>query len=157
MITFEMQIESMMHHKDLIPTVAQWYLAAFGTKETTIEQCEEILRSRLNDDCLSCCFLAFIEDEFVGTVSLTANDIPTKPELSPCIAHLFVSEQYRCQNIGQSLVEYAKQKLKEMNFQTAYLYTVNKTVHKWYEKLGWKIIGGGYSNGIEIKIMECGL
>ncbi len=149
-----LKIIPLANRKDLIPTVTQWYLAAFGRKETTIEQCEEILRSRLNTDRLTCCFLAFIEDEVVGTVSLTANDIPTKPELSPCVTHLFVSEKYRRQNIGQSLVEYAKQKSRKMNFRKAYLYTTNKTIHKWYEKLEWKIIGEGISNGFAIKIME---
>ncbi|MBQ3564875.1 MAG: GNAT family N-acetyltransferase [Alphaproteobacteria bacterium] len=148
------KIDLLINHEDLIPIVAQWYLAAFGTKETTIEQCKEILKSRLNTDGLNCCLLAFIEGEVVGTVSLTANDIPTKPELSPCVTHLFVSERYRCQNIGQSLVEYAKQKSKDMNFKKAYLYTTNETIHKWYGKLGWKIIGEGISNGFEIKIME---
>ncbi|MBR1733867.1 MAG: GNAT family N-acetyltransferase, partial [Alphaproteobacteria bacterium] len=99
----------------------------------------------------------FIEDEVVGTVSLTANDIPTKSDLNPCVTQLFVSEKYRHQGIGQSLVKYAKQKLKDMNFQKAYLYTTNKTIHEWYEKLGWKIIDEGIVYDIAIKIMECEL
>ncbi|MBR1734556.1 MAG: GNAT family N-acetyltransferase, partial [Alphaproteobacteria bacterium] len=102
-------------------------------------------------------FLAFIEDEVVGTVSLTANDIPTKSDLNPCVTQLFVSEKYRHQSIGQSLVKYAKQKLKDMNFQKAYLYTTNKTIHEWYEKLGWKIIDESIVYDIAIKIMECEL
>ena len=152
-----LKVAPLTNHKDLIPTVAQWYLAAFGRKETTLERCQEVLQNRLNTDCLNCCFLAFIDDEVVGTVSLTANDIPSKPELSPCVTHLFVSEKYRCKNIGQSLIEYAKQKSKEMNFRKAYLYTTNKTIYKWYEKLGWKIIDEDIANGIEIKIMEYNL
>ena len=122
----EIQIESLVSHKDLIPTITHWYLAAFGTKETTTEQCEEILKNRLNTNGLNCCLLAFIKCEVVGTVSLTANDIPTKSELSPCVTHLFVSEKYRGQNVGQSLVEYAEQKLKDMNFEKAYLYVPSR-------------------------------
>ena len=149
-----LQIEPLACHEKLIPTIAQWYLSAFGRKETTVEKCEERLRSRLNTDCLDCCFVAFFDDAVVGTVSLTTNDIPGEPAFTPCIAHLFVVEECRHKNIGRKLVEYAKQKLKNLNFQKAYLYTTDKTIHEWYERLGWKIIDNGVSNGIEIKILE---
>lgn len=111
MMKSELQIDSLVRHQNLIPTVAQWYLSAFGRNETTLEKCENALRNRLNTDSLDCCFLAFIEGKVVGTVSLTANDIPTKPTLTPCVTQLFVSEKYRHKNIGQSLVKFAEHKL----------------------------------------------
>ena len=156
MMKSEIKIESLVSHKNLIPTIAQWYFSVFARQGTTIEKCEKALLNRLNTDCLDCCFLAFVEDEVVGTVSLTAHDIPNT-ELSPCVTQLFVLEKYRHESIGQSLVEYAKQKLKEMKFPKAYLYTTNKTIHEWYEKLGWRIIEEGFIDDIEIKIMECEL
>ena len=64
-----------------------------------------------------------VEGKVVGTISLIANDILT-----------FLK------NIGQSLVEFAERKLRDMGFQKAYLYTTNKTIHGWYAKLSWKII-----------------
>lgn len=36
-----------------------------------------------------------VEGKVVGTISLIANDILTKPTLTPCITQLFVSEKYR--------------------------------------------------------------
>jgi len=154
MMLENLQIESLALHQDLIPIVAQWYLSAFGSNETTLEKCENALRNRLNTNSLDCCFLAFIEGEVVGTVSLTANDIPTKPTLSPCVTQLFVSEKYRHKHVGQSLVEFAERKLRDMGFKKAYLYTTNKTIHEWYAKLGWKIIGGDTVYDIDIKIMK---
>ncbi|MCR5225049.1 MAG: GNAT family N-acetyltransferase [Alphaproteobacteria bacterium] len=127
---FEMiKIEPLARHQNLIPTVAKWHLSVFAKPETTLEKCENALRNRLNTDSLNSCFLAFVENEIVGTVSLTANDIPTNPLLSPCVTQLFVSEKYRHKHIGQSLVEFAEQKLKDMNFKKAYLYTTNETIH----------------------------
>ncbi len=157
MILENLQVDLLAHHQDLIPIIAQWYLSAFGRNETTLEKCVDTLRNRLNTDSLDCCFLAFIEGKVVGTVSLTANDIPTKPTLTPCVTQLFVSEKYRHKNIGQSLVEFAEHKLRDMGFQKAYLYTTNKTIHEWYQQLGWKIIGEGTVHDINIKIMERGL
>ena len=150
-----LKIEPLAYHKNLIPLVAQWLLSAFGTEKSSLEKCEKVLETRMNTDCLNCCFLAFYEDLPIGTVSLVANDIPKHPILTPCISHLFVLEKYRHQNIGRNLIEFAKQKLQEMNFDEAYLFTTDPNIHNWYEKLGWKIIGDDVLNDIPIKIMKC--
>ena len=138
-----------------VSTVAQWYLDNFSRDDTTIEYCEKKLRNRLNIDKLDMCFLYFCNDVMpVGTVSLAANDIPKHPKLTPCISNLFVSEKFRKQKIGEYLVAFAKQKLRKLGFEKAYLYTTNPTIHVWYEKLGWKIIGEDSLFDIRIRIME---
>jgi N-acetylglutamate synthase-like GNAT family acetyltransferase len=68
-----------------------------------------------------------------------------------------VAEKYRRQQIGENLIEYAKQKAKDFGFEKLYLYTTDKTVHLWYEKLGWKIIKEDVMRGFDIKIMETNL
>ncbi len=138
-----------------VSTVAQWYLDNFSRDDTTIEYCEKKLRNRLNIDKLDMCFLYFCNDVMpVGTVSLAANDIPKHPKLTPCISNLFVAEKFRKQKIGEYLVAFAKQKLRKLGFEKAYLYTTNPTIHVWYEKLGWKIIGEDSLFDIRIRIME---
>lgn len=138
-----------------VPTVAQWYLDNFSRDDTTIEYCEKKLRNRLNIDKLDMCFLYFCNDAMpVGTVSLAANDIPKHPKLTPCISNLFVAEKFRKRKIGEHLVAFAKQKLYELGYEKAYLYTTNPTIHVWYEKLGWRIIGEDSLFNIRIRIME---
>jgi N-acetylglutamate synthase-like GNAT family acetyltransferase len=51
-----------------------------------------------------------------------------------------VAEKYRHRKIGEKLIEHAKQQAKDFGFEKMYLYTTDKTIHLWYEKLGWKII-----------------
>ena len=152
-----LKIEPLADHKDLIQTVAQWYLLAFGAQRSSLEKCENKLRTRLNTDRLDCCFLAFLDDKPIGTVTLAANDIPKCPQLTPCISHLFVLENYRHQALGRRLLEYAQQTLKFMHFNEAYLFTTDPTIHHWYKKLGWQVIGEDVFNDMPIKIMKCNL
>ena len=152
-----LQITPLVDCKGCLSMIAGWYLSAFGKEETTLNSCKEKLLERLNTDILNVCYVAFEDNKPVGTISLTQNDIPTASTLSPCIANLFVVEQYRHKNIGRKLIEYAKTKLKAMNFPKVYLYTTNKTIHEWYQKLGWKIISQGKIYDFEIKVMECEL
>jgi N-acetylglutamate synthase-like GNAT family acetyltransferase len=68
-----------------------------------------------------------------------------------------VVEKYRRQKIGEALVNYAKQQARNFGFEKMYLYTTDKTIHLWYEKLGWKIIKEDVIGKFDIKIMETSL
>lgn len=126
----ELQIKPLVDCQDQLSVVAEWYLASFSMKDTTLEICKEKLLERLNTGILDICYVAFCEHRAVGTVSLTKNDIPGVPTLTSCIANLFVAPEYRHKNIGRELMGYAKAILKTMNFPKAYLYTTDKTIHE---------------------------
>jgi GNAT superfamily N-acetyltransferase len=155
-----MKIDYLANHQYLIPIVAQWYFEAWRrfSENLSIEHTKLKLAWRLNTDKLDICFLCFgDDDELVGTFSLTQKDIPNNKDFSPCLSNLFVAEKYRRQQIGENLIEYAKQKAKDFGFEKLHLYTTDKTVHLWYEKLGWKIIKEDVMRGFDIKIMETNL
>ena len=153
----DLHVVPLVDYKDILPVIAGWYFSAFGKEGTTFELCKKKLLGRLNTEALDICYVAFEGNEPIGTVSLTQNDIPTASNLTPCIANVFVIPKHRHKNIGRKLVEHAKLKLKAMNFHKAYLYTTNKTIHQWYQKLGWEIISEGKIYNFDIKIMECEL
>jgi N-acetylglutamate synthase-like GNAT family acetyltransferase len=98
-----------------------------------------------------------VDNELIGTFSLTQKDITNNEQFSQCLANLFVAEKYRRRKIGEKLIEYAKQKAKDFGFEKLYLYTTDKTVHMWYKKLGWKIIKEDIVHKFDIKIMETSL
>ncbi|MDR2645980.1 MAG: GNAT family N-acetyltransferase [Holosporaceae bacterium] len=156
-----MRIECLAHHQHFIPTVARWYFDAWGkySENSSIESAKARLANRLNTDKLNICFLCFNDcaNELIGTFSLTQKDIPNNEDFSPCLSHLFVIEKYRRQKIGEALVNYAKQQARKCGFEKMYLYTTDKTVHLWYEKLSWKIIKEDVIGKFDIKIMETNL
>jgi GNAT superfamily N-acetyltransferase len=157
-----MKINYLANHQHLIPTVAQWYFDAWSrfseNPSLLLEQIDVKFQKRQNTDRLDICFLCFgDDDELVGTFSLTQKDIPNNEDFSPCLSNLFVAGKYRRQKIGEKLIEYAKQQAKNFGFEKIYLYTIDKTVHLWYEKLGWKIIKEDIVRKFDIKIMETNL
>jgi N-acetylglutamate synthase-like GNAT family acetyltransferase len=97
------------------------------------------------------------KSELIGTFSLTQKDIPHNEIFSPCLSHLFVIEKYRRQKIEEALVNYAKQQTRNFGFEKIYLYTTDKTVHLWYEILGWIIIKEDVIGKFDVKIMETSL
>ena len=153
----DLRVAPLIDYKDILPVIAGWYLSAFGKEGTTFELCKKKLLGRLNTEALDICYVAFEGNEPIGTVSLTQNDIPTASNLTPCIANLFVIPKHRHKNIGREMIEYAKATLKSMDFSKAYLYTTDKTIHNWYQKLGWEITDNGKICNFKIKIMKCEL
>jgi GNAT superfamily N-acetyltransferase len=79
---------------------------------------------------------ALLNDEFVGTGSLIADDeLPDAPEPGPWIAAVFVAEWARRQGIGEALIDSLTSRARELGFTTVYLYTEHGA--PWYEKMGW--------------------
>ena len=79
---------------------------------------------------------ALLNDEFVGTGSLIADDeLPDAMEPGPWIAAVFVAEWARRQGIGEALIDSLTSRARELGFSTVYLYTEHGA--PWYEKMGW--------------------
>jgi GNAT superfamily N-acetyltransferase len=79
---------------------------------------------------------ALLNDEFVGTASLIADDeLPDAPEPGPWIAAVFVAQWARRQGIGEALIDSLTARARELGFSTVYLYTEHGA--PWYEKMGW--------------------
>lgn len=79
---------------------------------------------------------ALLNDEFVGTGSLIADDeLPDAMEPGPWIAAVFVAEWARRQGIGEALIHSLTSRARELGFSTVYLYTEHGA--PWYEKMGW--------------------
>jgi GNAT superfamily N-acetyltransferase len=79
---------------------------------------------------------ALLNDEFVGTGSLIADDeLPHAPEPGPWIAAVFVAEWVRRQGIGEALIDSLTSRARELGFSAVYLYTEHGA--PWYEKMGW--------------------
>jgi predicted N-acetyltransferase YhbS len=128
------------------------------SENPSLESTKARLAERLNTDKLDICFLCFNDDdELIGTFSLTQRDIPNNEQFSPCLSNLFVEGKYRKQKIGEMLINYAKQQARNFGFGKMYLYTTDKTVHLWYEKLGWEVIKEEVIGKFPIKIMEANL
>ncbi|MDR2396524.1 MAG: GNAT family N-acetyltransferase [Puniceicoccales bacterium] len=153
------RIDYLANHPNLISTVAAWYVKMWWKfrANPSIRHAKTRLLNHLNIDKPNICFLYFRNHKLVGTASLTEKDIPNNEIFSPCLSNLFVMEQCRRQKIGENLIGYAKLQAKNLGFKKIYLYTTDATVHRWYQKLNWKIIKKDVVRGCDIKIMAANL
>lgn len=79
---------------------------------------------------------AFIDDEFVGSASLIADDeLPDASEPGPWVAAVYVAESARGQGVGSALVKDLLRRASELQIERVYLYTQHGA--PWYEAMGW--------------------
>ena len=78
-------------------------------------------------------------DTFMGTVSLIASDLDSRPQYTPWLAALWVDEQYRSLGVGNALMNAIKQAARDKGFDAVYLYSIPQN-HDYYSKRGWLMI-----------------
>jgi predicted N-acetyltransferase YhbS len=77
--------------------------------------------------------------QFAGSVNLLAQEMTTRPELSPWLGQLFVVEEERRGGVGRLLVRTAVDHVAALGHRRLHLYT-SGTLPRFYESLGWKPI-----------------
>ncbi len=83
--------------------------------------------------------IAMLEnDSLIGFCVLKENDLKEYPEVTPNICSVMVFDEYRGKGNGRKLIESAKQELKKMGFNKAYLWT--DKAPEFYEKIGFTYV-----------------
>lgn len=93
-------------------------------------------------------FVAMVESQIVGMVSIMKTDYYPLPEIYPWISSLFVSEEYRGYRISEKLIDYANEYAKENQFDSTYIPTEYIGL---YEKYGYRYVKDivNYGGGID--------
>lgn len=149
-----MNIEYLADHRDVIPTLAQWFFEewAYLHPERTYSDVERIITERAQTDKIPVALVAFDGKELLGTVCLKVHDMDTRIELTPWLAGLYVSSAKRRQGIGAALVSAIEQKAGELGVRRLYLYTPESEA--FYSKLGWLVKEKTKYHGFPVAIMQ---
>lgn len=108
--------------RDFPYDTVDWYINLYQAADTTTS--------------LPVVHAALLNDEFVGTASLIADDeLPDALEPGPWIAAVFVAQWARRQGIGKALIDSLTARARELGYSTVYLYTEHGA--PWYEMMGW--------------------
>ena len=132
-------IEHLGDYKEHVDTVANWLCTEFG-EENNYEFFHSIIEHSLIKNKLPLTFIAFDDNELVGTIGLWRSDLVSRQDLYPWLSALYVREDYRGKNIGQELQRFLIEYCKNAGFSEIYLYT---DLHNYYEKTGWEYIEDG--------------
>lgn len=144
-------IDPLGEHRDLIALTVDWHVAEFdpgGDRAMWMRAREEEARS----EGVPCAWIAFMDAEPVGSVSLIASNMETRRELTPWLAALFVLPTWRGRGIGSALMERCVVEARTSRFSTLYLHT--STAESYYRRRGWISIGREPYEGVEVTLME---
>lgn len=140
-----------------IPALAKWHHAAWahlnpgGSIESRIEK----MQGYLGDEALPTMVVWVEGDAVLGSAALVACDMDTRPELTPWLANVYVSDAHRRRGIGAALVRTVTAKARELGFPELFLFTPDK--EDFYAGLGWRTLAKELYRGEPVTVMTIAL
>ena len=113
------------------------------------------VKSSMLENEIPMTFIVFCDNEFVGTFSLWRCDLQSRQDLFPWLGGIVVKEEWRGKGMGLFMQSKAKEILKNLGYDKAYLFT---EMTGYYEKTGWHFFDNGIDErGNLIRIYEINL
>jgi len=135
-----------------ISIVVSWLNEEWGTiKNESIDQTLAYLSRNTFENPGAFVLIALENGSPVGTASLVFDDMPTRPELSPWLADVYVVKTERKNGIGRKLVEAVEAEASRLTLSKIYLFTASNTA--LYELLGWQLLERAEYRGEQVRIM----
>lgn len=131
-------IEHLERHRDAVPMVAMWAQKQWGhlAPEVTLEQRTALFAQRATAGRIPEMLVAVADGQVVGMASIVANDLSTRPDLTPWMASVYVIPGLRGRGIGSLLVQAILNEARQMGLTRLYLITPDKMA--FYARLGWR-------------------
>ena len=133
------EIDYLKHFPQHVETVSRWIYDEWTrvTRPNLASQIEETTRW-LNDDGVPTCLIALEGSECVGTVSLFEDDLPSRPDLWPWFAALYVDPAKRGRGIGGALHDEIVATARGFGIRRLYLHT--ETAADFYRGRNWRFL-----------------
>jgi GNAT superfamily N-acetyltransferase len=149
----DMRVESLADHLDLVPLIGRWHWTEFGrwSPGSSPESWTSRLARGSRRNGIPTTFVAFVDEEPVGSALLLEHNMITHHDLTPWLAGLYVLPAYRGQGIGTALVHHSEEQSARMEILRLYLYTPSE--NRFYERLGWSTISRELYVGQAVAIM----
>jgi len=113
------------------------------------------VQSSMSENDVPMTFIVFCDNELVGTFSLWRCDLQSRQDLFPWLGGIVVKEEWRRKGVGLFIQHKAKEILKSLGYNKAYLFT---KMTGYYEKTGWQFMDMGIDErGNSVRIYDINL
>jgi GNAT superfamily N-acetyltransferase len=148
-----MRIGYLSDNVAVIPTLARWHYEEWGYLHpgSSVNTFATMLQSHLGRKRIPTTFVALSKGIIIGSASLVAHDMDTRMDLSPWLAHVFVTPVFRSRGIGSALVHRVIKEAEQLYVNTLYLFTPDR--EGFYVRLGWHTIERTEYQGHQVVIM----
>ena len=148
------EIVALFDRPKFIPLVAGWNWTEWRDLLpcASCEAFADDLRAKTRRDGIPITLLAFDDGVPVGTVSLLADDLESRSELTPWLASLYVAPEKRGRGLGKMLAQHAVDAARGFGIGKLYLYTPGQ--ESFYQQLGWEFFETTQFRGRAITIMR---
>jgi|GEM_PF-160119 len=153
LINSAMTIINIREEKQYIPQVSEWIYNEFISgkiPDVSQQKIEEAIEKR-QSDVIPMTFIAKIGSCCIGTISLFKNDLHERTDLSPWLAALYVSKEWRGIGLGTLLIECIERITVKAGYNKLYLRT--EEAAEYYSKLCWTQIDSlvdEYGQGVKV-------
>ena len=136
-----------------IPTLAAWHYAQWGELNPANDVAARIARfqSHLQPSAVPTTFVASDGEELLGSASLVAHDLDSRPELTPWLASVYVAPTARNRGVGAAVVQRVMAEARAIGVPRLHLFTLDREA--FYAKLGWRLLERAIYRDHEIAIM----
>lgn len=148
-----MEILDLSQRPDLLPRLGAWHWAQWGYMNPgqDLEAVIGALTEHLGPAPIPVTYIALEHDVLLGSASLIAHDMTTRPELTPWLASLYVHPPFRRRGIGEALMRRVVRRAAELSIGTLYLFTPDRQAY--YAKRGWVVLEEVVYKGFRETIM----
>lgn len=138
---------------EVVPTLASWVAGEWGAVLPGVTFGDLVARfeaatvpGRIPET-----FVAREDGRPIGMASLVAEDMSTRPDLSPWLASVYVIPQARRRGVGSALVRRAMDAMTRLGIDRLYLFTPDQV--PFYRRLGWEPLARTRYRGEDVQIM----
>ena len=149
-----MHIEYLANHQSKLSQLAGWHFNEWGylKPNETLEERTARLKGCCGQNEIPTVVIGLLGNSLCGSAMLVANDMESKPELTPWLAGVYIAPEYRCKGYGYALINRIAQEAAALNVSTLYLYTPD--AEEYYQNIGWLVEERCQYRGATVSVMS---